>query len=263
MYEAEPCGHLLVKGRAVNDRALAVQAGLSAEEVTEGLTDLEQNGVFSRTSEGTIFSRKMVRDARKSEEQRQRAASRWSAENSKETETGIAETMPDAMPPHMPTRTRVPDAIFQKPELALEPASSIEEDSVIPLSKSLAIIPKTDGFVVFWKDYPNKTGKKDAEKKYRIALKDIGGADPQAVIMAGLERAKTNPRWEDPAYIPNPSTWLHQGRWDDEPAEAPASIVPRQARWLSFAEQTDESLKKSREDAIRIAQEEQANGRRF
>lgn len=53
--------------------------------------------------------------------------------------------------------------------------------------------------------------------------------------------------------------------WLRSPLNTPAASkeLAKKTRWLSFAEQTDESLKKSREDAIRIAQEEQASGRRF
>lgn len=90
MSESDPVGYLTVKGRPLSDRALAVQAGLTLEEVAAGLADLEENGVFSRLPDGTIFSRKMVRDGRKSDEQRDRAKKRWGFEKVDENETGNA-----------------------------------------------------------------------------------------------------------------------------------------------------------------------------
>ena len=37
--------------------------------------------------------------------------------------------------------------------------------------------------------------------------------------MAGLERQQTYLARDQGKYIPNPSTWLNQGRWKDEPPE--------------------------------------------
>ena len=90
MAEAEPCGHLLIKGRTPTDHQLAVQVALATDEVIDGLAELEENGVFSRTSAGVIYSRKMVRDARKSKEQRDRANIRWEAEKAQQSEIGNA-----------------------------------------------------------------------------------------------------------------------------------------------------------------------------
>lgn len=70
----------------------------------------------------------------------------------------------------------------------------------------------------FWTMFPNKVGKRDAEKAF---AKAVQRASLEA-ITAGLSRyaAKTDDRpWC------NPSTWLNQDRWDD----APASVPQRQA----------------------------------
>ncbi len=116
MHEADPCGHLLVKGRRLDDRSLAIQAGMTEPEVGAAMADLEENGVFSRTSQGVAFSRKMVRDARKSGEQRKKAEARWGSENAQESGLGNAER--DAEP-HAESMPHIPEAIFQKPELEI------------------------------------------------------------------------------------------------------------------------------------------------
>lgn len=67
------------------------------------------------------------------------------------------------------------------------------------------------GFDQFWAIYPNRVGKRDAEKAFAKAIKR---ADLDT-ILAGLRRyvAKTDDRpWC------NPSTWLNQDRWEDSPA---------------------------------------------
>lgn len=64
MHKAEPYGHLLIRGKQPTDRQLSVITGLSPLEIAQGLTQLEENEVFSRTSDGTVFCRGMVRDKR-------------------------------------------------------------------------------------------------------------------------------------------------------------------------------------------------------
>jgi len=70
MQEAAPCGHLLISGRAPTDAQLAVLAGAPSEQIPGLLGELESAGVFSRTREGVIYSRRMVRDEKKAREAR-------------------------------------------------------------------------------------------------------------------------------------------------------------------------------------------------
>lgn len=66
MFEA--AGYLLVNGRQPSTRQLAALAGATEKEVGLLLAELEEAGVFSRTEDGTIYSRRMVRDALASEQ---------------------------------------------------------------------------------------------------------------------------------------------------------------------------------------------------
>lgn len=87
--------------------------------------------------------------------------------------------------------------------------------------KKVPGLAKPNGFGRFWEAYPNKVGKRAAELEYERALKRISGPDPPGAILAGLERAKQSRKWrEEPEFIPHPRTWLHQGRWEDQPLEA-------------------------------------------
>ena len=62
MHEGQPYGHLTINGRAASAKHLAAMAGGSEREVAKLLAELEEAGVFSRTEDGVIFSRRMVRD---------------------------------------------------------------------------------------------------------------------------------------------------------------------------------------------------------
>jgi hypothetical protein len=81
-------------------------------------------------------------------------------------------------------------------------------------------------FEKFWQYYPKKVGK-DA------ALKAFTKRKPDEKLLLQMLKAlavqKGQPNWikEDGQYIPNPATWLNQGRWEDQ--------VGQQARSSLFA----------------------------
>lgn len=68
MHEAEPYGHLLVNSKSPDAIRLARMLGGNPKEVSGLLRELEEEGVFSRTDEGTIYSRRMVRDCKRNAE---------------------------------------------------------------------------------------------------------------------------------------------------------------------------------------------------
>ena len=73
----------------------------------------------------------------------------------------------------------------------------------------------TERFERFWAIYPNKTGKQAALKTWsRIKP----SAELTEVILAAVEYQRTWDRWtkDGGRYIPNPATWLNQGRWEDQ-----------------------------------------------
>lgn len=66
----------------------------------------------------------------------------------------------------------------------------------------------------FWSAYPHKIGKSDAMSKLDRVRKSRRVTF--AKIMSGLDFYKSSKPPDRPWC--NPSTWLNQGRWDDEPA---------------------------------------------
>jgi len=72
------------------------------------------------------------------------------------------------------------------------------------------------GFEEFWKAYPRKVGRgRAAELWKRLKVK----VELSKTILAELERQKKSHNWTkaNGQYIPHPSTWLAQKRWEDEP----------------------------------------------
>lgn len=87
-------------------------------------------------------------------------------------------------------------------------------------------------FAEFWKAYPKKVGKASCLKAWK-KLKPT--AELHDHIMAALEAQKRSEQWqrEGGRFIPNPLTWLNQGRWDDEPTEVGGAQAPAQSGTLA------------------------------
>ena len=72
MHEASPPGYLLINGHQPSVKQVADVARIHVNTARSCLSELDHNGVFSRLPDGTIFSRKMVRDIEKSKEMTER-----------------------------------------------------------------------------------------------------------------------------------------------------------------------------------------------
>lgn len=95
-------------------------------------------------------------------------------------------------------------------ELKEEVKEEVKKKALKPLSEY------SDDFVKFWSAYPAKTGKGDAWKSWQKMNPQI-----EKVIEA-IQWQINSKKWID-GYIPNPSTYLNQRRWEDEPTK---NVVP-------------------------------------
>jgi hypothetical protein len=69
-------------------------------------------------------------------------------------------------------------------------------------------------FDTFWNEYPKKVGKEAARKAWFKNKPDL------ETVINSLKWQKLSSQWfkNGGLYIPNPSTWINQHRWDDEPS---------------------------------------------
>jgi len=72
-------------------------------------------------------------------------------------------------------------------------------------------------FEDFWKLYPKKTGKKFAYTCYQKARMS------NDILLPAVREQIRSKQWQR-GYVPNPSTWLNQGRWDDEVMEEKSEV---------------------------------------
>lgn len=67
-------------------------------------------------------------------------------------------------------------------------------------------------FERFWLAYPRKAGKADARKAFaKVKV-------PVETLLSAIEQQTRSEQWttENGRFIPNPATWLNQGRWEDD-----------------------------------------------
>ena len=75
-------------------------------------------------------------------------------------------------------------------------------------------------FDVFWANYPRKVGKEAARKAFsRLSMTN----ELLSQMLSAIKQQCASPQWtkDNGQYIPNPATWLNQGRWEDVLPAAP------------------------------------------
>jgi hypothetical protein len=113
------------------------------------------------------------------------------------------------------------DTVWIQDGYKMDTQVSIGEVSVVKVSKSLDQQESEMYFEDFWYKYPKKVGKQEAVKAWKKSKPDI------LKVIDALNWQIPSKQWqaENGKYIPNPATYLNQGRWEDEnPGEAYADI---------------------------------------
>ena len=106
-----------------------------------------------------------------------------------------------------------------------EKEKEIEKDKEIYTRAGARTREDTDQrFEQFWKEYPRKVGKPKAKQAFEKAVKD---EETFEAVMDGLRRYKNTEQWNRDGieFVPHPTTWLNQRRWEDEIPE-PVQRIP-------------------------------------
>ena len=113
-------------------------------------------------------------------------------------------------PPYNPPKGT--DERTQSESLAVEMAAGTGNEK--PVDHSMTYCDQR--FTEFWAAYPKKVGKGAAEKAFK---KIRPTAEVFEAMLSAIENQRRSDQWqrENGRYIPNPSTWLNQRRWEDEP----------------------------------------------
>ena len=94
----------------------------------------------------------------------------------------------------------------------VEPQVRLGQSSLVKPSKPIRDKSLDNGFIEFWQSYPKKVGKEAARKIWEKINPKIDD------VLQALAWQKESSQWNksNGDYIPNPATYLIQGRWQDE-----------------------------------------------
>ena len=180
--------------------------------INAGLLDGE-NGEKLEIHDWYEYTGKLIdqREAEKNRSRRRRAAAAAAPPSEHQTTDGQTEDRPQG------DRKKAAGRVDQSKVDQSRPKQSTPEQGDQPPNPQTEAKPDAQArrFTEFWKAYPKKVGKKAAEKSWQKLKPD---AELFERIMQAVTAAKGSEQWnrENGRFIPNPSTWINQGRWDDE-----------------------------------------------
>lgn len=123
-----------------------------------------------------------------------------------------------------------PSSLPPEPPLSTPPYNPPSSPSLSPSPRDVSRADE-DRFSRFWAAYPRKVGKQAAKKSWsRLHPSE----ELTQAILQAVEAQKQSRQWRENngQFIPNPATWLNQGRWEDE--------LPKGERSNSFLDMLEE-----------------------
>lgn len=216
-HECDPYGHLAINGRPMTAAKLAGQVGLTAAQCKTLLDELIENGVARIDGEGVIYSKRMVQD----EDVRNRRADGGKAgseHGKKGAEHGIKGGRPRKEKGDLKTPLKTHLGVYEEP-----PPSSSSSSSNTPIPPDTGGLT-ADAFEQFWRAYPKKVGKDAAQKAFARRKPDKPTLEAMLAAVS-VQAASEQWRRDGGQFVPNPATWLNQGRWKDGESAAEPAVL--------------------------------------
>lgn len=152
--------------------------------------------------------------------------------------TGIVPVeKPVEKPVKKPVKKPVEKPVYSPDNKEIRERVRVRDNTPLPPKGDVA---EPDTFLEFWQAYPRKVGKPVALKAYRRLNPSCS---LHAEMMEALEKQKASTQWQKDGgqYIPHPSTWLNQRRWEDEqPTAAQPDAQPKRRAWIPTADELAE-----------------------
>ena len=197
MHESPRRGYLQHEtGKAVTAEQLARMTGCSTDGASLMLQELEDAGVFSRTSDQIIYSRRIVRDERK----RQLCSDAGKKGGGNPTFGGAPKGHPKGAP---------------NPSSSSSVSSSTSKAEEPPLPPTGGGCVDPPGFVQFWEAWPSHF-RKSARAKCLTHWRSAGLESLALVIVASVAAWRASEQWtkDTGQFIPAPLPWLRDRRWE-------------------------------------------------
>jgi hypothetical protein len=102
--------------------------------------------------------------------------------------------------------------------------SSLKEGGVGEGNNEPPTLAALTAFDAFWAAYPRRIGKIKAREVFAHSVKELESRldhpeDPAGWIIEKAAEFGRSPAGQQGKYTPHPATWLHHGRYDDDPGE--------------------------------------------
>lgn len=170
---------------------LGQHTGLSSTGIKKARNELKQRGLIDFKPNGTKATRYKVIDISKSVQVGVQKRDQVGVQTGDQIGASLTNNKQETNPPSAPKGERKPPAWEER-------------------------------FDRFWAAYPNKVGKDAARRAW---AKRKPSEELLKRMLEALEAQRHTKKWtvEGGRFVPNPSTWLNQGRWEDEVQVAPES----------------------------------------
>lgn len=202
---------------------LALLSNEECGKLLMALFDYAENGQVPDLTGATAMAFSFIQD------QMERDASKYAAVCERNRQNGAKGGRPQkaTKSENNPSKPKITERFSEKPkkpdndtDTDTEYDIDTDDDITPPLSpaggSALSVLNiQEKRFNEFWSVYPKKIGKAAAKKSW---AKIKATAELHSSIMKAVETQKRGEQWqrENGRFIPNPATWLNQGRWDDE-----------------------------------------------
>lgn len=195
MHEATPYGHLLINGRCPTDTQVAALLGIPSDQLIEIQDELEAAGVFSRTKDGVIYSRKMTRTMKKAATARKNGRKGGNPTLRNKMENLALDNQGD----NQEVKPQSPEARVQKPEIKEDTNVSSKSTSKRKPKTKLRegwTLPKAWGDWAVSEGWPESTIRNEAARFYDYWFHERAGetkADWQATWRNWMRKVSKAP----------------------------------------------------------------------
>lgn len=196
MHEAEPYGHLVVRGVPLEAPGLASISGASEQTVRSCLHELEEAGALSRNRDGIVYCRRMVRDAKNRERAKIHGKKGGNPALKIPVGSNVYELPLKGM---VKAEDKAPLKLRgQKLESRRDANASVERV-----------------FDALWTEWPSVARKRHPQQRVRDAIATVlkGGADPDQLIAAGRAHVRERVAEKGPEIVKGLVPWLITGLW--------------------------------------------------
>jgi len=242
MHDSERYGYLCVNGKPFTDEAVARGCGTTVDQYLTLLKELDDMAIPSRTEQGVIYCRRMVRDASISKSRSKAGRKGGYVKHENESGKSLAKVWQNT------DNDNDNDSDVVVVESIESPKDTDSTDLFGNKIKSELKVESNDeylktlqnNFETWYAEYPRKQARGAAFRAFGTALKKTS----LDTLLAATKKFKRLTADREREFIPYPASWLNQERWTDVDTDQPVTTTqdPFDPNWkpTRFAQDIDD-----------------------